>query len=375
MAEGQTAYLGDVKKANNFFESCGFPCPVNFNPVDHYVQVLAVVPGDETQCRQNIAVVCDQFDKSAQGLELVKLASVVPEKNDKGSSKTSPYKASWGAQFRALMWRSWLSVIKEPLIVRVRILQSIVIALILGAVYFGQEHTAEGVMSINGAIFLFITNMTFSNMFAVINVFCMELPIFLREHFNGMYRTDVYFLTKQLAELPLFLITPVIFVGIMYYMVGLNSHVERFFICVGVLELLTQAVVSFGYLISCMTSSVDMALAIGPTLIIPLMLFGGLFLNNSTIPVYLNWMKYLSWFMYSNEALLINQWDGVTDIEYSCQYPNGTASCNVSGDVVLEQLHFSKENFTFDIYMLVVLSLGTRTLAFFFLLLKTLRKK
>jgi hypothetical protein len=118
--------------------------------------------------------------------------------------------------------------------------------LILGAVYFGQELTGEGVMSINGAIFLFITNMTFSNMFAVINVICMELPIFLREHFNGMYRADVYFLTKQLAELPLFLITPILFVGIMYYMVGLNPLIERFVIAIGILELLTQVVVSFG---------------------------------------------------------------------------------------------------------------------------------
>ena len=58
-------------------------------------------------------------------------------------------------------------------------------------------------------------------------------------------------------------------------------------IAVGVSELLTQTVVSFGYLISCAANSVNMALAIGPTLLIPLMLFGGLFLNNSTIPVWL----------------------------------------------------------------------------------------
>ena len=120
------------------------------------------------------------------------------------------------------------------------------IALILGTVYFGQELTQEGVMSINGSIFLIITSTNFSNFFAVINVICMELPIFLREHFNGMYRTDVYFLTKQLAELPLFLITPILFVGIMYYMVGLNPLIERFVIAIGILELLTQVVVSFG---------------------------------------------------------------------------------------------------------------------------------
>ena len=92
-----------------------------------------------------------------------------------------------------------------------------------------------------------------------------------------------------------------------------------------------------------MASSVEMALAVGPTILIPLMLFGGLFLNNSTIPVYLEWMKYLSWFMYSNEALLINQWEGVEDIQYHCQ-PPAPQNCTISvtGDFVLDKLHFSK---------------------------------
>lgn len=45
-----------------------------------------------------------------------------------------------------------------------------VIALILGAIYFGQELDQKGVMNLNGALFLFLTNMTFQNVFAVINV-------------------------------------------------------------------------------------------------------------------------------------------------------------------------------------------------------------
>ena len=93
-----------------------------------------------------------------------------------------------------------------------------------------------------------------------------------------------------------------------------------------------------------MASSVEMALAVGPTILIPLMLFGGLFLNNSTIPVYLEWMKYFSWFMYSNEALLINQWEGVEDIEYRCPSlapPNCTTTMG-TGEQVLDNLHFSK---------------------------------
>ena len=39
---------------------------------------------------------------------------------------SSPYKASWVSQFKALLWRSFLSVSKEPIIMKVRIVQTTV---------------------------------------------------------------------------------------------------------------------------------------------------------------------------------------------------------------------------------------------------------
>ena len=56
---------------------------------------------------------------------------------------------------------------------------------------------------------------------------------------------------------------------------------------------------ALGYLISCIANSIDMALGLGPPFLIPLMLFGGLFLNNGSTPVYFIWAKYLSWFYYT----------------------------------------------------------------------------
>ena len=55
--------------------------------------------------------------------------------------------------------------------------------------------------------------------------------------------------TVQLAELPIFLVTPLLFVGVMYYMVGLNPIFTKFLTAIGIVEILTQVVVSFGRLI------------------------------------------------------------------------------------------------------------------------------
>jgi hypothetical protein len=44
------------------------------------------------------------------------------------------------------------------------------ISLLIGVIYFGQQMDQDGVMNINGALFIFLTNMTFQNIFAVINV-------------------------------------------------------------------------------------------------------------------------------------------------------------------------------------------------------------
>ena len=61
-----------------------------------------------------------------------------------------------------------------------------------------------------------------------------------------MYRTDVYFLAKTLAECPLYIIFPTVFVTISYYMMGLNSDITCFFTCIGIVILVANCAASFG---------------------------------------------------------------------------------------------------------------------------------
>nr|CAD7598245.1 unnamed protein product [Timema genevievae] len=363
MAEGRVAFLGSTDEACTFFQQMGAACPSNYNPADYFIQLLAVIPTREDSCKQTIELICDNFQNSEIGLK------IHHDTEPRTDLQRSPYKASWWAQMRAVLWRSWMATMKEPVLIKVRILQTLLVGLLIGVIYYGQELNQDGVMNINGAIFILITNMTFQNVFAVINVFCAELPVFKREHFNGMYRTDVYFLCKTIAEIPVFIVIPVIFISISYYMIGLSPGPERFWMAVFILTLTANVATSFGYFISCVSSNVDMALTIGPPVIIPFLLFGGFLLNNSSVPIYFKWLSYLSWFKYANEALLINQWEGVDHID--CTASNTT--CPKNGLVVVETLNFSFANLDMDLMSLAGLIIGFRFLAYLALLSRTYR--
>ena len=56
--------------------------------------------------------------------------------------------------------------------------------------------------------------------------------------------------SHQLVDLPLYLVEPVILTTILYWMVGLNSDVGRFFVACGIVLLVTQVTHFFHNFIS-----------------------------------------------------------------------------------------------------------------------------
>ena len=182
---------------------------------------------------------------------------------------------------------------------------------------------------------------------------------------------------------------------------GQRRYVIRYVIrdAVGYISCIVQLVANIstnisGYLISCMTSSTQVALALGPPFIIPLLLFGGFFLRNGSVPVYFDWLRYVSWFMYANEALSINQWQGISFNDTLSPCPNHVCT----DEYILKQFDFdpviwfwlftyyslsnfifffpliSQINFYRNIGCLFALIAGFRLLAFLVLLKKTYRK-
>ncbi|KAB7496025.1 Protein white [Armadillidium nasatum] len=350
----------------------GKTCPLNYNPADFFISTLAIKPGEEEESLAFTRQICDTFEQSEDMRsieEAVKnnMSSDNVQEDDlkKKRKRRSPYKATRFQQFKALLTRVFLELAREPMLVRIQIVQSIMVALIVGLIYLDTsgEYTATSVQNINGVLFIFLSNISFSGTFGVVNTFCEQIPIFLREHLSGMYRCDTFFITKNIAELPMAIFMPFLFTAICYFLVNLNRDVSAFFTIIGVMILCGNVGYSFGYLISCLAPNLAMALNIAAPLLIPFMLFGGYFLNPDTIPPYFIWLRYISWFNYGFEALAIAQWKDITYI--NCTIP---LNCEPTGVQVITDLGYDPDNLGFDFALLVVLLVAYRFLAYLLLL-------
>jgi ABC-type transport system involved in multi-copper enzyme maturation permease subunit len=148
----------------------------------------------------------------------------------------------------------------------------------------------------------------------------------------------------------------------MYWMTGLRPEGNVFGQFLGLVLLTTNSAFSLGYLISCATPSVQVALQAGPAVVLPFMLFGGFFVNLSSIPVYFQWISYISFFRYGYEAVSIVLWRG-----YKIGCDAGEKCLYATGEDVLSNLSMDPNNLYFDIGLLFALAVGFRLLAFIFL--------
>jgi len=138
-----------------------------------------------------------------------------------------------------------------------------VVASLIGLCFFdiGVSHTQVGIQNIQGAIFLFITESTYPIMYGIIHVFPLEMPVFLRESKGHLYRVDSYYIAKTLSLIPGFVLDPVIFITIAYWLVGFRPTADAFLYTVLIVILTSNAAAACGFLFSAAFDNISTSLS------------------------------------------------------------------------------------------------------------------
>lgn len=125
--------------------------------------------------------------------------------------------------------RSFLNEIRNPLDVKLKTVQSIVNAVMIMIVFSDLGTYFAGIQNRNGALFFLSTTSAFGATQGALATFSMERALFLRERLNKSYSVAAYFWGRSFAEFPFHVALPILTTSILYYAIGLNPSVERFF--------------------------------------------------------------------------------------------------------------------------------------------------
>jgi len=82
------------------------------------------------------------------------------------------------------------------------------------------------------------------------------------------------------------------------------------------------------------------------------LMFGGFLVSNASLPVYISWLKYLSFFNFAVEVLAVNELSGVIVLFD----PIGFVPIPLNGNEVLRNFGFDAVNYTRDFYCLLGLA-------------------
>jgi ABC-type multidrug transport system permease subunit len=115
-------------------------------------------------------------------------------------------------------------------------------------------------------------------------------------------------------------------------MIGLQADINRFFHACMVAVTTALSGMAVGTVAGAAFSDITMALVVLPLILLPLMMFSGLFVNMGSLPVYFSWIKWVSPMKYAYSALMKNEYQGLV---FSKCDPRHEA-CN--GELVLEQM-------------------------------------
>ncbi|CAE6514971.1 unnamed protein product [Rhizoctonia solani] len=216
-------------------------------------------------------------------------------------------RASWMTQFRILSGRAFKNLYRDPALLAAHYLSSVGVALICALFYHGVTNDIPGFQNRLGLFFFALALFGFSCL-SILGIFANERLLFMRERSNGYYSTFTYFSSKVLFDiLPLRVVPPMVFGGLVYGIVGLVPELTTFWKFILTLVLFNLTTASVVMLISVIFAQTSVASLVGTLVMLFNLLFTGLLINRDSVPRALEWLYYVSFFHAGFEALAVNE--------------------------------------------------------------------
>ncbi|XP_005179101.1 protein brown isoform X1 [Musca domestica] len=359
MDAGRLVYQGRTEDAVEFFTKLGYSIPHNCNPADFYLKTIS----DSHTNRKDGAIVRAKHSLQTMGLYNSSWLLPKPYTGDYLNNMKNFKKIWWPIQVYLLLKRFVTDDrrnLKQGLIsTGFFMITSVTLAIMYSGVA-GMSQTS--IQDIGGSIFMLSSEMIFTFSYGVTYVFPAALPILRREVGEGTYSLSAYYVAVVLSFIPMAFFKSYFFFSVVYAFIYYERGFMLFLTMGLILSLSAVAATGYGLFLSTLFESEKMASECAAPFDLVFLIFGGAYYNVDSIP----FLKYLSLFFYSNEALMYNFWIDVDNID--CP-KNQEHPCIKNGLEVLQRGSFrtSDDTYWMDCLGLVFIAVVFNIMAYCFI--------
>ncbi|GLC73199.1 hypothetical protein PLESTF_001346200 [Pleodorina starrii] len=255
-----------------------------------------------------------------------------------GSRNAAPYLE----QVRILVTRA-VKVRRFESLSGQNLVQMLAVSLITGLLWFqrGRGSNLAAGADVMGLLFFELLFPSFRSLFSSLFTFPNEYRMLKKERPAGMYRLSAYYAARTASDLPIELFYPTLFVVVIYWLGGLRPTPGAFFANLFSMLLIVLLAQSWGLLFGGTFMDPKAAQTITTVVMLSFLLVGGFYVK--AVPVWIGWIKYLSFIYWGFNLLLKIQfrgytyWEGgapVTDIQSALGLPTDPSS-SVAPDVLV----------------------------------------
>ncbi|KAL7785856.1 ABC-2 type transporter domain-containing protein [Trichoderma ceciliae] len=332
--EGRQIYFGPANQAKNYFERQGWYCPPRQTTGDFLTSVTNAV---ERQAREGwemkvprtpedferlwlqspefnaLQKDLDQYEEEFGGEHQGEsLAHFRQQKNFRQSKRTrpkSPYIISIPMQIQLNTKRAYQRIWNDKSATIASTVVQIVMALIIGSIFFGTPDTTDGFYAKGSVLFVAIL-LNALTAITEINSLYAQRPIVEKHASYAFYHPATEAAAGIAVDIPIKFITASVFNIILYFMAGLRREPSQFFIyyLIGYISIFVMSAIF--RTMAAITKTISQALSLAGILVLALVIYTGFTITVPSMHPWFSWIRWINPIFYAFEILVANEFHG-----------------------------------------------------------------
>ncbi|KAH9488427.1 ATP-binding cassette sub- G member 5 [Bulinus truncatus] len=336
LTNGQLAFLGRPDQMVPYFTNIGYPCPVNQNPCDVYIDVTSIDRRTKKQEQKTLTrarqICASFFDSDLQSGIIKRITAGLSQHHIENIDELEESKSdapTWPRIFTCLLNRMNVHLKRDrgAFLGRFLLLPFFIpfILMFLGRLSLNQGSIQDRL----GIIYQSIQVSPYVGLVNGIALFPSLRDLFYREHHDGLYSTLTFLSAYYMHCLPFNIVSGAIFASALYWVAGLNPDIVSFgaFVLVCVMlqqfgEMMTMSICGFFRNVQLANNTTALIFSASG------LVASGLVRTVENMPTILQWAGYVSVHKYITEIVVGNEFNG---LQFTCDSPASGEQCIKTG--------------------------------------------